>query len=103
MARRTAFKLAMVVALVVATGISVLILTNRKLDKHSGNTALLDKAFMLIELADSIRNSVPDTAISYYIQAKTLLEQSVSDTKKKSSSCKFICRIGLCILRKRRI
>lgn len=37
---------------------------------------------MLIELADSIRNSDPDTAIFYYNEVILLLEQSVVDTKR---------------------
>ena len=76
MVSKISFKLALVVCMVAASGIAVLVFVNRKSIQPTGDIAAWNKASTLIELADSVRNSMPDTALCYYNQLVLELKNS---------------------------
>ena len=71
-----------VICLAAVSGLTIFLLTNPKPFELSGNKTPFEKASLFIELADSIRNADPDTAIFYYNEVLALLEHSVNDSKR---------------------
>lgn len=82
MVSKISFKLALVLCVVAASGIAVLVFINRKSIQPTGDIAAWYKASTLIELADSVRNSKPDSALIYYNQTITLLQKFVNEKDK---------------------
>lgn len=77
MTRKIIFLVVLIVCVTAATVISLGILTSKK-SQHSESTPI-DKAYKLIEVADSVRNSVPDSAMAYYKKVIGSLQNSKKD------------------------
>lgn len=68
------FHLSIIVFVILIAILFVSFFIHQKSAQHLPCKSQFKKASTLIEAADSLRNSVPDSAISYYNRAKTLLE-----------------------------
>ncbi len=79
MTRKIIFLAVLAVCIVTATLISLEILTNKGAQHSPKESSLVEEAAQLIEVADSVRNSVPDSAMADYNKVIGLLQNSGKD------------------------
>ena len=76
-------KTVLIFCLVLLVVLTTIYLTGTKSKQYSDNSSPDERASKLIEIADSVRNSLPDTALAEYNRAISLLQNSVKDKNQK--------------------